>query len=859
VDGLSKTFKGDKLQVKDVQLEGAAYLTNKGAGLLAYEVGVGKTLTGILATVQQLQLGRAKKPVIVVPKATYKGWLSEIRDLFPNLKINELDNLRGYNKDNMPDIKDGTLSICTYQALDNLTFKDDTLFELSEDLEDTMANPFGVDIKAGSAEEKRREKERERIKTKLGEGASVVSDVIHVEDLGFDHITVDEAHNFKNVFSKAEAEKNQDGSKAANEYSTVTGSSSVRGSKMFMLSQYIQRKNEGRNVFMLTATPFTNSPLEIYNMLSFMARDKLKEMGIYNINQFLSAYAKVQDEWAVSHTGQITKKGVIKEFHNVGALQKLIKQYIDFKGIDDINERAGYEAIKRPKKFQHLVELPNNPELESILEGEQRRMTDIEEIRKGGVLKGINTSRTATLSPALVASKLDDFHSADVRTKKWDLVEDSPKLKFSFGLTAEMYKKRPDLGHVIYIPQGVEKFKEMTEHLVKQGVPKDAIATIHGGMSGDKGAERIEAIKKEFNDPDGKIKVLIGSSTILEGINLNGNTAFLHNTMLGWNASETVQLEGRSWRQGNRQENVHIITPVIHDSIDSVMYQKHDEKKSRFAEIHNFKGDKMDAGEIDYKDVKFDLIKDPEKKAQFRIELETERLNDQKLEKRILKDGIGNIAKQRDESINEIPRLEEDIKEHDQKMEELKGAIDKARAEIKEMPNETDEQLSAIERKKRFEVDYVKDDYDHEKRYRDNKKKKIETLKVQIEVFNKKMNELGGEDINATIANLDQEIDEINNTIKGFQEKKSQYVEEAKRDIERKKKVVPGVNEQITKYAEMLLENVEYSKEYQELLEESKKKYKVGKKVVKAHVLPKARKEPRTYIFGGVTYRMIGE
>jgi N12 class adenine-specific DNA methylase len=33
---------------------------------------------------------------------------------------------------------------------------------------------------------------------------------VYVEDLGIDHIVVDEVHNFKNIFKSAETEKNED-------------------------------------------------------------------------------------------------------------------------------------------------------------------------------------------------------------------------------------------------------------------------------------------------------------------------------------------------------------------------------------------------------------------------------------------------------------------------------------------------------------------------------------------------------------------------------------------------------------------------------------------------------------------------
>jgi DNA repair exonuclease SbcCD ATPase subunit len=89
--------------------------------------------------------------------------------------------------------------------------------------------------------------------------------------------------------------------------------------------------------------------------------------------------------------------------------------------------------------------------------------------------------------------------------------------------------------------------------------------------------------------------------------------------MLGWNPTETVQVEGRIHRQGNRQGNVHIVYPLMNDSVDSFMYQKHDEKSQRISAIFSYKGDSLNVEDIDPEALKFGLIKDPAKRADMRI------------------------------------------------------------------------------------------------------------------------------------------------------------------------------------------------------------------------------------------------
>jgi len=287
-------------------MTGASRLCNKGNGVLVHDCGVGKTMTGIIATVNQLQTGRAKRPVICVPKAVYTAtWLKEVHDLFPNVKINELGNLGEDFVSSDLTIHDGTLSIMTYDALQKITFKPETINnDLIQDMLDAKQ------LNKEDATEKQNIAARERLLRKLGMAVSTKTQVAgytgegeqtlgddddkaeeqedeikgasrYFEDLGFDHMTVDEIHNFKNLFGLPRSIG------GSNEFEGIGGSESRRAAKMFCMTQLIQRANHGRNVFGLSGTPFTNSPVEIYSILSYVARDRLKELGIFNLHEFM--------------------------------------------------------------------------------------------------------------------------------------------------------------------------------------------------------------------------------------------------------------------------------------------------------------------------------------------------------------------------------------------------------------------------------------------------------------------------------------------------------------------------------------------------------------------------------------------
>jgi hypothetical protein len=198
-------------------------------------------------------------------------------------------------------------------------------------------------------------------------------------------------------------------------------------------------------------------------------------------------------------------------------------------------------------------------------------------------------------------------------------------MTFICDTTANLYKEHPDKGQIIHLPQGVSRYKEVKAYLVSKGVPADSIAFLAPEYlkSGDAGIDQKMEIENAFNDPANKIKVIIGSDTIKEGVNLNGNTIQTYECMLAWNPTDTQQLKGRSWRQGNKQGMVHITFPLMNDSVDSFMYQKHDEKGTRLDTLWSSQKDKIDVAGIDPEELKFSLIKDPKKRADLFIKEKT--------------------------------------------------------------------------------------------------------------------------------------------------------------------------------------------------------------------------------------------
>lgn len=614
VDGMSTRKDNKPFELYEQQVKGVAFLVQKGNGLLAYDVGVGKTAAGIVATVSQLQSGRAKRPLIIVPKAVYTKWINDFTQLFPNIPINDLANfspntLKNLNNGNHGlSIPEGSISFCTNEALQRITFEDESIEgALFED----FSNLLGKSDEAHSDNPKIRAKAISAINDEIGSASQTKDDYVFFERCGFDHITVDEAHRFKNLFRVPRSSK-PDSKGMSQEFPGLgQGKPSMRAMKMFAITQMVQRNNDNRNVFMLTATPFTNSPLEVYSMLSYIGREQLKSSGVYDIRDFCTEYANVTNEWAVDAKGVIKPKSVMKSFRNPQSLQSLITQYID--------KADGEEAgIKRPNKEQHQIQLEMNEVQKMIVARETERMLDPAEKDKGGVLVAMNNMRMAMVSPAL----LDSSEYPEIEDFPTDIVESSPKLQYVCDTSSQVWKEKPECGQVIYMPYGVKEMDSVKDALVKRGVPASCIGIIRPGDNLSE--EKIDEMTSNFNNKSHQLKILIGSKKISEGVDLNGNSIALYNTMLDWNPTETIQVEGRIWRQGNKQERVHIMYPLMEDSIESLIFQKHDEKSNRINDIFSYKGDDaLDVSSINPEELKFDLIKDPQKKADFIISQKT--------------------------------------------------------------------------------------------------------------------------------------------------------------------------------------------------------------------------------------------
>lgn len=599
------TFRKEPFELRPVQKHGIGRLVNTGVGILAHDVGFGKTISGVVALHETMSRGWAKRPVVVVPSENvYRQWVSTIEELVPNAKLNLLGNLGASYKGDLSSltIPNGSISIMTYEGFKRLGFKDETY--------DVLSAKFGyiTDDLNKHKTERDREKAKAAAEAQGGRMKRGTRADLSFEDLGFDHITFDEVHNANHIVSKVKLEKGQ-----ASEFNRFGLQPSDLGIKTWLAAQYIQKQNGGRNVNLLSATPFTNHPLEYYSILSLVADKSMQKMGFWNVNDFFGTFMEAENEYEFKADGSYQRKTDIRRFRNYRQFRKLLDTYIDFKD-------GEVEGIVRPNRIQQTYEIPQNQMgLDLETKAQEIFQEDEKESGKGAkVLRAISELRKIAFSP--YASKF----SADISPSQYkEFVENSPKIATLMSLIAQNKKDREDAGQIVYVDAvGVEFLPLMRDYLVKELKYKPTEVEIISGATPK--AKRSD-IQDRYNK--GEVKILLGSEAIKEGMNLQENTSDLYILSLPWNFTQLRQVIGRAWRQGNKWQNVRINNLFIQDSIDIFLSQKLENKQKRYEAAIKSGDAEVDVGDVSFDELKFDLIRNPETRAKLEVQAQKERLS----------------------------------------------------------------------------------------------------------------------------------------------------------------------------------------------------------------------------------------
>lgn len=501
-----------------------------GNTLLAHGVGAGKTYEQIAIAMEAKRLGLANKPLLVVPNTKLTDFENDAKKLYPGAKILALsqDDFDGNSIKRtlaLAAANDWDMVIVRHSSFTKIPVSPATqipaLQEEIQELELALAEADDDNRFSRKKMESRLEKIRLKLQAYM-ENRTGYEGLIFFEDMGFDMLLVDEAHEYKNYSL---------GGKAASIKGLASGDAD-KARDMMIKSGYIRKLNGGKKgVIFGTGTPISNSMAEVYVMFKYLRPDLLIDAGINNFDAWADTFTNIREVAEISAKGEFRNKLQFKSFVNLPELITMFREFTDIKMQDSLNlPLPEHEVIK--------VECEAHPLLERVMKEVEAGWN--EAIKNRTLFRLIHKVLNAPQDMRLVISNVDEHKGSKVNKiadnvlKHYKETAKENGTQLIFATTGESSIT------------GFSLWDEMRDKLISKGIPANEIAFIKTGTKeGD-----LEEIYRKINA--GKIRVAIGSFQKMGvGINVQERLFAIHELNAPYRPADIEQAEGRMIRQGN--------------------------------------------------------------------------------------------------------------------------------------------------------------------------------------------------------------------------------------------------------------------------------------------------------------------
>lgn len=625
--------------------------------LLDHVVGAGKTFTGIARAMERRRMGLARKPMIVVPNHLVEQWAADVYRLYPGAKVlaagqNDFEAKRRRRLFGKIATGDWDIVIVPHSSFGFIGISPETEMRyLEQEMEQAKAaikeaeeqakedgqtgfrKPFGV---------KEAERLAEKIQTRIDKLQSGTRDrLLTFEQLGVDDLTVDEAHEFKNLFYSSRLTKvrgmgDKTGSrKAADLYNKVR----------------VMRENGGAVTFM-TGTPISNSAVEMYTMMRYLAADELQEQGLEHFDAWRTQSVEASAAFEPTESGRLTEVTRLgRTWANMRALMDTYYGFTDAVSIEDIkkwfaedNNGKPFPVPKVKGGDRALIKVKPTEAQESALKDIIAGFDGLDRIkdpndRNAERLRLMDRARKVSLDiravdPSAaskeVGGKLDrvsseikriyDKSTADRGTQLVFLDRSVPKAKGDDKivkeydeLVAKRDKALADRNNEAFqaASDALEKFdsneiaelraaqtsgwnayQQIKDNLVAMGIPAAEIRFVQEAQNDEQKAALFDAVR------GGKVRVLIGSTPRMgAGTNVQDRLVGLHHVDVTWKPSDIEQREGRIIRQGNKllekygpDFEVEILAYATERTVDAKMWDLNAQKLRMINGIRKYDG-----------------------------------------------------------------------------------------------------------------------------------------------------------------------------------------------------------------------------------------------------------------------------
>lgn len=576
--------------------------------MLAHEVGTGKTFTLITTAMEMRRLGTAKKPMIVVQNATVGQFVASAKSLYPKAKILTLEdadrNAEGrknfyakikYNDWDMIVVPQSTFEFIPDSEERQIRFINDKIEEKLlvleqmkdadksgnnmitrqaekeiEDLQQQLADitdSMTTKRKDTAAQLKKKEVTKQNAEVEAKEMLDRrTDDVENFDDMGIDALLVDEAHEYKHLGFATAMQRGVKG---------IDPSYSKKSQGVYLKTQAVLEKNNGRNVVFATGTPISNTAAEVWTFMRYlMPADTMKQYGIYYFDDFVRNFGNLKT------MAEFTTSGKFKEVNRFAGYMNLPELARIWSGVSDIVLSKEVEDLKsKLPKMENGdkatdIYLPQTKALRRVMKFVRKRLEEFENM--SGKEKKENSAipltmygiaAAAAVDPRLVLKDAaDEQYSKTNETVRQTLrsLKDSEKYHGTVAIFADHYQNAST---------GFNLYEDIRNKLIKAGVPAEQVVVIKSGMTVKKKLDIFDKVNR------GEIRVIMGSTfTLGTGVNIQERLHTLIHVDAPNRPMDYTQRNGRVIRQGNLLKKwgipVRVLRMGVEDSLDVTAYQR---------------------------------------------------------------------------------------------------------------------------------------------------------------------------------------------------------------------------------------------------------------------------------------------
>lgn len=573
-DGSHLDFPGmnEALSLRPHQKDAVWRGMSSGNTLLAHTVGAGKTFTMAATGMKMKQAGLIKKPMYVVPNHLLEQFARETMQLYPNAKLlvaSKEDLSRDRRKMLTAKIASGEWDgiIVTHSSFERIgmsrEYQEQFLREQIDEYNQLLiehAAERGSNRNLIKTIEKQKAAREEKLKNLLASDKK--DDGLVFDELGVDHVFIDEAHYFKNLETPTKMER----------VAGIQTGGSERAFDVYMKARYLGRQHSGHGVTFATGTPISNTMVEMYTMQRFLDPEGLQSRGIEHFDAWAATFGEVIDTMEISPDGSgLRQRSRFAKFTNLPELQQMFRAFADVQTAEMLNLPCPKLEGGKP----HVVASPMSDEQfdlqQELVERYDRLRSQKIDPRIDNALAITTDGRKLATDARMLDADAPDFPESKINklvgnvAAIWERTKDTrgTQLIFSdFGVNPNDW--------------GYSPYSQVISKLIERGIPVSEIASIGEAETDAKKQALFEKVR------NGTVRVLIGSTQKMgTGTNVQKRLAALHHLDAPWKPAEVEQRDGRILRQGNQNKEVGIYRYVTEGSFDAYMWQAL-ETKARF-------------------------------------------------------------------------------------------------------------------------------------------------------------------------------------------------------------------------------------------------------------------------------------